>query len=242
MAIDRTCAPHVELGRCGTGKTYCLQRMASDFPGLVLVLDHGASVDRHDPEADVWPGAMRRGRYALADGAESAALAVSAGHRTVLVRPPPDEGRRPRDPAYARTAERLAELACDFDGYAVLVLPDSQDAIPNDRPLPAGVVPLVHSYRHRRAGLWADTQHHRDMHTRLRNEARTFCQHGTTEGRDFEALRRLCDSHAAAEQLVACVKEAARRAAPRQDGGEDEPGWHVRINREVPTDEYQLTR
>lgn len=225
---DDVFAPVLCTGICGSGKTYTLQTKAAEAAAegrhRVLVLDTGHQ----------WPGEPLRQttpvvRYTIVRTAAGARRALDAGVGYVVARL--ERTRDGKGPPLRPAAEELARVALEA-GDVVLILPEVHLSQPNTGgSLSPCVGELVHEYRHRRAGVWGDTQHLRDLHTELRDAARLLCVHATDSKRDFRTLR---DEYA--DELDPAIHEALRRKVA------GEPGWRVELVRGFREPPFELVR
>ncbi len=210
----------VAVGICGCGKTHSVQRetfaAAEHYPIIVI--------DRMCEWLSV-PAVLAK-RTAGAESIEAAAALVKKGARLVIARVGADD---------TGAAEEACEWACRFPGMAGVAIPEAHHYMPNGSRLTLNIARCVTAYRHVEASLFLDSQRFSLLDVSARDLSRELRCYAMTGRSDLNA----CDE--IGRGLREQVLEAARRLAPPDEGGDDQPGWHVKLGR-VRVPPFKLTR
>ena len=132
-------------------------------------------------------------------------------------------------PSVPPTQSDVCELADAVRGRGrLLVVPELHMFLPPGQMahVPEPLRRIVLMSRHHNVGtaLWGDTQYLRNVHPNVISSGILHI-FGQTAPADLERLRQLISAEA-----VDAVKEAARRAADPEYGGDGEKGWHITVD------------
>jgi hypothetical protein len=192
------------IGGCGSGKTYHLRRLVEGAvrgSWAAVVLDTNGEFE---------------GGTVISD--PSQARAALRKHRLVRVKPPKSMQVAGASP-WRDVAETLAQAAISHPHPCAVVLPEAHKSCHEGTPLPSGIKEIAHEWRHRRAGLWVDTQHFARLSKEILDESGRLYLFAQGSPRDLEAIRKYAGPYG--PELLAAVRSCGAKVL------EGEPGWHV---------------
>lgn len=225
----------IAIGVCGSGKSYLLktlvaEEMARGDTWRFLVLDVNSE----------WPGepadlvSSRTGRpldFYLARTPHEALELFQQGAQAVVLRP----ADLSRDEEQSRELADACAWVCLQVGPRLpagqgccLVLPEMHEYSREGRPLPVHVKTIVHRFRHTRTGLLGDTQHTQDVKKEVFREAETVYFFSQSHPTDLAKVERY-----GGPELVAAVKECARRYAEGGGQGGTGAGWRIEYHQNL---------
>lgn len=202
----------VNVGVSGAGKTHYLRNdacaAAHHIPVIVIDAMH---------EWDYVPDALvpvTKGALTVDDAVRQ----INAGARMVIVRPD----------NHVAAAARAAWWAQTYPGVAGIVIPEAHNVAPVSGPVPVEIDRVATAWRHHKVAMWCDTQRIARLHHSITDNARemrVFAQWGDADMGRIWQVGGGSRGHGAA--LVAAVTECARKLAPVDEGGDNEPGWYI---------------
>lgn len=215
-------ALRVAIGVSGSGKSYYVKNevliAARTIP--VMVIDMMREWPAVPIPNDLMPYA------APAYDVATAIKAVAAGKRLVVI--------QPADMMAASI--QAAEWARQYPGVAGLAIHECHHVAPVNQPMPIEIDRIATQWRHHRVAFWADCQRIARLHHSITDNARElrlFAQWGDL---DLKRVKEI-----GGQPLVDAINDCARRFAPTDEGGQNEPGWHVRLG-VLRTPPFQIVR
>lgn len=112
-----------------------------------------------------------------------------------------------------------------WPGVMGIALPEAHLIVPNKKSLDPIVMKVVTQWRHHGLAVWFDTQRFSLLNTTAIHQSREIRLFAIVGDTDLKRVRDL-----GGDELSDLVREAGRRMQEVHEGGDNEPGWYVRLN------------